>query len=379
MKIVQLSPYFYPHLGGVESHVLELSKHLQKRGHEILVITTQLEGTESRSVVEGVTVKRIEPISIMFSTPIVPSVKNILRDMYYDILHSHLPPPLMTFFGLWGIRNRDIPSVLTYHCDLEIPHPFGPLLVNLYERTLGTYSVSKADKIITTTATYGATSRAVWYRDADIIPNAVDPERFHPRNSGKKVRERHEIDPDHKVVMYVGRLVYHKGLEYLVRSAKYLDDDTRHLIVGTGDFKPELERIVKDEGLEEKVIFAGRVSNEDLPYYYGATDVFVLPSVSRLEAFGIVTLEAMASEVPVVVSDIPGVREVITEGRNGLVAEPMNPQDIAGKIRLILENPEVAKRMGKKGRERVLENFTWDIVAENIEKVYEELLGDRLI
>ncbi|MFW6305393.1 MAG: glycosyltransferase family 4 protein, partial [Candidatus Saliniplasma sp.] len=182
-----------------------------------------------------------------------------------------------------------------------------------------------------------------------------------------------------KVVMYVGWLVYHKGLEYLVRSAKYLDDDTRHLIVGTGDFKPELERIVKDEGLEDKVIFAGRVSNEDLPYYYGATDVFVLPSVSRLEAFGIVTLEAMASEVPVVVSDIPGVREVITEGRNGLVAEPMNPQDIAGKIRLILENPEVAKRMGKKGRERVLENFTWDIVAENIEKVYEELLGDRLI
>ncbi len=379
MKIVQLSPYFYPHLGGVESHVLELSKHLQKRGHEILVITTQLEGTESRSVVEGVTVKRIEPVSIRFSTPIVPDVRHILRDMYYDILHSHLPPPLMTFFGLWGIRNRDIPSVLTYHCDLEIPHPFGPLMVNLYQRTLGTYSVSKADKIITTTSTYGATSRAVWYRDAEIIPNAVDPERFHPRNSGKKIRERHDIDPDHKVVMYVGRLVYHKGLEFLVRSAKYLDDDTKYLIVGTGDFKPELERIVKDEELEDKVIFAGRVSNEDLPYYYGATDVFVLPSVSRLEAFGIVTLEAMASEVPVVVSDIPGVREVITEGRNGLVAEPMNPQDIAGKIRLILENPDVAKRMGKKGRERVLDNFTWEIVAENIEKVYEELLGDKLI
>jgi len=379
MKIVQLTPYFYPHLGGVESHVLELSKHLQKRGHEIIVVTTQLEGTESRTEVEGVTVQRLKPLSIVFSTPIVPKVKNLMRDMYYDILHSHLPPPLMSFLGLWGIRNRDIPSVLTYHCDLEIPHTFGPLIVNLYQRTLGTYSVSQADKIITTTTTYGATSRAVWYRDADIIPNAVDANRFHPSNDGSHIRQRHGIDPDEKVVMYVGRLVFHKGLEYLVRSAKYLEDDTKYLIVGTGDFRPTLEKIVKDENLEDRVIFAGRVSNEELPNYYGATDVFVLPSVSRLEAFGIVTLEAMASEVPVVVSDIPGVREVITEGRNGLVAEPMNSQDIAGKIRSILENPEMAERMGKKGRERVLENFTWDIVAESIEKVYEELLGDKLI
>lgn len=374
MKIIQLTPYFYPHLGGVESHVLELSKHLIKRGHEVEVVTTKLEDTNKKDVVEGVPVTRVEPLTITFSTPIVPKVRKVLMDMDYDILHGHSPPPLMPFFGVRTADKKDVPFVLTYHCDLEIPNIFGPLIVQLYERTFGTYTVSKSDKTITTTSTYGATSRAVWYTDTEIIPNAVDTNRFNPDNDGDWVREKHGIKEDDNVIMYVGRLVFHKGLEYLVESAKYLDRNVKYLIVGTGDFRPELEKIVERENLEDKVIFPGRVPNKDLPDYYAATDVFVLPSVSRLEAFGIVALEAMASEVPVVVSDIPGVREVITEGRNGLLAEPMNPHDIAGKIRIMLENPEMAKRMGKRGRERVLKNFTWEKVAEDIEKVYEDVI-----
>ncbi len=374
MKIAQLSPYFYPHLGGVESHVLELSKQLIKEGHEVFVVTTQLEGTEPEDTVEGVPVKRVEPLSIIFSTPIVPGVNKLLLKEDLDILHSHTPPPLMSFSGVRAAQKKDVPFVLTYHCDLEIPNILGPFIVSLYQQTLGAYTVSKADKLVTTTTTYGATSKAVWYKDAEIIPNAVDAERFHPSNQGRKVKEELGIE-DKKMVMYVGRIVYHKGLEYFVRSAKYLEDeDVQHVLVGTGDFRPELERMIKEEGLEDKVIFAGRVPNEKLPDYYAAADVFVLPSVSRLEAFGIVALEAMASSVPVVISDIPGVREVIVEGEHGLLAEPMNAEDIAGKIRTLLHNPQMAKRMGERGRKRVEEKFTWKEVAEEIEEVYNSLL-----
>lgn len=374
MKIVQLSPYFYPHLGGVESHVLELSKHLIERGHEVIVVTTRLEGSKKKSRVEGVPVRRVKPLTILLSTPIVPKVTNVLLDIDFDILHSHSPPPLMSFFGVRATNKMKVPHVYTYHCDLEIPHIFGPPIVHVYQNTIGAYTVSNADKIITTTPSYGATSRVVWYRDANIIPNAVDTDRFHPKNRGEKVRKKHNIEKNQKMVMYVGRIVFHKGLEYFVRAANYFSEDVKFVLVGTGDFREELEKIVGEEDLKEKVIFAGRVSNEELPNYYAATDVFVLPSVSRLEAFGIVALEAMASEVPVVVSDIPGVRDVITEGRNGLLAEPMNPADIGGKVRTILENPELAKRMGKNGREWVLENFTWKKVAADIEKVYEKLV-----
>ncbi len=375
MKIVQLSPYFYPHLGGVESHVLELSKQLIDIGHEVLVVTTKLEGTEEKDMVEGVPVKRAEPLTTFCSTPIAPKMREILLDENYDILHSHSPPPLSSFFGVRSAEKKDVPFVLTYHCDLEIPNIFGPLLVNLYQRTLGTYSVSKADKVITTSSSYGATSKAVWYRDADIIPNAVDSERFHPSNEGGWVRDELGLD-DEKLITYVGRIVYHKGLEYFVQAAKHLKDhDVKFLLVGTGEFREELEEIIRRENVEEKVIFAGRVPNEDLPDYYAATDVFVLPSVSRLEAFGIVALEAMSSCVPVIVSDIPGVREVIVEGKHGLLAEPMNSKDLAGKIRTLLENPDMAEKMGRNGRKRVKEKFTWKQVAKDIEKVYQSLVS----
>ncbi len=374
MKIAQLSPYFYPHLGGVESHVLELSKQLIKDGHEVFVVTTQLEGTEAEDTVEGVPVKRVNPLFILFSTPIVPGVNKLLLNEDFDILHSHTPPPLMSFSGARAAQKKDVPFVLTYHCDLEIPNIFGPLFVTIYQQTLGAYTVSKADRLITTTSTYGATSKAVWYKEADIIPNAVDAQRFHPSNEGKEVKEELGIE-DQKMVMYVGRIVYHKGLEYFVRSAKYLkEEDVQYVLVGTGEFRPELEEIIKEEGLEDEVTFAGRVSNEKLPNYYAATDVFVLPSVSRLEAFGIVALEAMASSVPVVISDIPGVREVIVEGEHGLLAEPMNAEDIAGKIRTLLNNPDMAEKMGKSGRKRVEEKFTWERVANDIEDVYESLI-----
>ncbi len=375
MNILQLTPYFYPHLGGVESHVLELSKHLQKRGHEILVVTTRLEDTEEESVVEGVPVRRVEPLTIFLSTPIVPGVSKVLMDEEYDILHSHSPPPLLSFFGVRRASKKDVPSVLTYHCDLEIPHLLGPMIVALYQRTIGTYTVSKSDQVITTTTTYGATSKMVWHQNSEVIPNAVDAERFNPTNEGTLARERLGLDEDTKMVMYVGRIVYHKGLEYFVRAARYLDEDrAKFVLVGTGDFREELEKIIEDEGLQDQVLFAGRVPNEELPSYYAASDVCVLPSVSRLEAFGIVALEAMASGVPVIVSDIPGVREVIVEGKHGLLAEPMNSRDLAGKIRTLLENPDMSERMGENGRERVVDKFTWDQVAEDIEKVYESLV-----
>ncbi len=374
MKIAQLSPYFYPHLGGVESHVLELAKHLKKRGHEITVFTTLLDGTIENEIVEGIKVKRVKPITILFSTPINLNIGRALEGEEFDIIHGHSPPPLSCFFAARNAAKREIPFVLTYHCDLELPFLFGPLLVQLYQRTLATYTVKKSDQIITTTDTYGATSRTVWQEEAKVIPNAVDAKTFNPDNDGSRVRKKHGIADHEKVVLYIGRIVYHKGLQYLVESACYLEDDVKYIIGGTGDFMENLEYSVKRFGLEDRVIFPGRIPNDELPEYYGAADVFVLPSISRLEAFGIVTLEAMASEVPVVVSDIPGVREVIVEGRHGLLAEPMKAIDIAGKVRTILENSDMSEKMGKAGRKVVEERYTWDIVAEQLEEVYKELV-----
>ncbi len=375
MKIIQLSPYFYPHLGGVESHVLELSKHLIERGHDVTVMTTLLEGTKKTEVVDGVPVERVKPMTILLKTPILPGLRNALSKKDCDIVHGHSPPPLTCFFGVRTTQKMGVPFVLTYHCDLELPFTFGPFAVQMYQNTIGAYTVSKSDKIITTTDTYGATSRTVWQEDSRVIPNAVDADTFNPDNSGTRIRKKYGIGKDEKVVLYVGRIVPHKGIHYLIRSAKHLNDDVKYVIVGTGEYREYLMDLVRTNNLENRVIFAGRVPMKELPEYYAAADVFVLPSISRLEAFGIVALEALASGVPVVVSDIPGVRDVIVEGRQGLLAEPMKPTNIAGKVRTILENPDMAKHMGELGRKIVEERYTWDIVAEQIEGVYEEIIG----
>lgn len=374
MKILQVSPYFRPHIGGVESHVYDLSRKLVERGHDVTVATSMFAELKPREMVHGVKVVRLRPFAIWFKTPIAPRLKEYILECDADIIHAHSPPPFCSYFAARACATTKKPLVVTYHCDLELPITFGPLIVGLYRRTFGSYTVRRADSIIVTTATYAATSRALWRSSPAVIPNAVNIERFNPEVDGKNIREKHGIGEDDKVILFVGRIVGHKGIEHLIESMKYVEDATC-LIAGDGELLKELKALAKNLGVERKVIFIGRVPFEDLPRYYAASDVCVLPSVSRLEAFGIAALEAMASGKPVVVSDIPGVREVISDGKEGLISDPVNPEDLATKISTLLADKRTRTRMGALARRRVEERFTMDRVADQIERLYERLIG----
>ncbi len=373
MRIIQVSPYFYPHIGGVESHVLDLSHYLMKRGHEVEVITSNYAKLPEYEKVMGISVRRVKALTVKFSTPVTPAMKKVISGEKADIVHSHSPPPLQPYYAAKGSKKARIPHVLTYHCDLEIPIPGGRHLVSAYRRTFGKKTISMSDEIIATTQSYASTSRDIWHRDIRVIPNAVDERRFNPKVSGKKVRE--ELGIEGNMVLYVGRLVYHKGVEYLIDSAKEVE--AKYVIVGTGPKEKELRKHAVKAGVSEKVMFAGKVPYARLPEYYAATDVFVLPSVSRLEAFGIVTMEAMATGKPVIVSDIPGVNEVIEDGVHGFNAVPMDGKDIARKLRTLLSDEDLRKEMGMKGRKLVEERYTWDRVVEMVEQVYRDILERR--
>jgi glycosyltransferase involved in cell wall biosynthesis len=163
--------------------------------------------------------------------------------------------------------------------------------------------------------------------------------------------------------------VPHKGIEHLVEAAKHVPG-AMFVVVGDGPFLPDVRRLAAEFGVEDRVHFVGNVPHRDLPAYYAACDLFVLPSVSRLEAFGIVALEAMATGKPVVVSDIPGVREVVTDGVEGLLAEPLHAEDLAAKIRSLLDDPERREQMGVRGRQKVEAKFGITQVADAVERVY---------
>jgi rhamnosyl/mannosyltransferase len=269
-----------------------------------------------------------------------------------------------------------VPFVLTCHCDIEVPSLLGPLIESVYRHTLEYSTIRRADRIIVTTATYAATSRAVWAYNPAVIPNAVDLQRYRPENDGRAIRARHRIRDGESVVLFVGRMVAHKGIENLLEAARSVAY-ARFLLVGGGPELESMRRLAARLGVADRVILPGQVSAEDLPAYFAACDVFVLPSVSRLEAFGIVALEAMASGKPVVVSDIPGVREVIVDGKEGLLADPVNPDDLGGKIRTLLADDKKREVMGRAGREKVEREFSIEKVVDRIEGVYREAVAVR--
>ncbi|MFQ6107710.1 MAG: glycosyltransferase family 4 protein [Thermoplasmata archaeon] len=369
MKVLQVAPYFHPHVGGVESHVLDLSRKLSDFGYQIEIVTSMYEKLRERERVFGLDVVRLKPLAIRWRTPITSRLRKYVAESDADIVHAHSPPPLDSYFAARSCESSNKPFVITYHCDLEIPGVLGPMIVWVYEKTFGSYTVSSADRIIVTTSTYAATSRSVWKYVPVVIPNAVDAETFNPSVDGSEIRERHNIGSEEDVVLFVGRLVSHKGIEHLLDAARLIAD-AKFVVVGGGEFVRELARRLKPRN----VIFAGRVPYTDLPKYYAACDLSVLPSVSRLEAFGIAALEGMSSGKPVVVSDIPGVREVITEGEEGLLCEPMNPEDLAAKISILLKDDQRRQRMGAKGRQKVEKYFNIERVARKVAEVYEALV-----
>jgi len=375
VRIAQVSPWFYPHLGGVESHVQGLSRELAARGHEVTVITARhTSSAPERESVDGFDIIRVKPRMIVLRTPIAPKMRPLIRGLDVDVIHAHLPPPLSAHYAADAAEQRGLPLVLTYHCDVEIPSPVGALIETLYRRSLGASTLDRAAKVIVTTRTYAATSRAVWRQTPVVIPNAVDAHHFHPEVDGSSVRTKLRIPRDRPVVLLVGRIVAHKGVEHFIEAARYLPGVSL-VVAGEGSSLEAMERLAATLGVQDRVQFLGRVSQENLPKVYAACDVFVLPSVSRLEAFGIVALEAMATGKPVVVADIPGVREIIEDGREGLLADPMNPQDLARKIQALLADPGLRAEMGRRGREKVLAAFTTETVAQQVLDVYADVLA----
>jgi len=377
MRIVQVAPWFHPHLGGVETHVRALAAELARRGHEVTVMTTRhdvsLSATEQ---IDGCTVQRLKPIGVWFQTPIVPATKGALTGLRADVVHAHSPPPLTGYYAAKASRRAGMPFVITYHCDIELRVPGGGLIEAIYRRTLGASTIRRADRVIMTTHSYAATSRMVWRYNPSVIPNFVDVDRFHPNGRGERVRLMHAIPAGEAVVLAVCRIVPHKGLEHFVEAAGRVDG-ARFVIAGGGPYLPALRQLAGSLGVAGRVVFAGRVPNEELSDYYDACDVFVVPSVSRLEAFSIVALEAMACGKPVVVSDIPGVREVITDGNEGMLADAMNPEDLAEKIRALLANDRVRRAMGERARRAVEERFSLPKVVDGIEAVYHDALVRR--
>jgi glycosyltransferase involved in cell wall biosynthesis len=377
LRIVHACPNFRPHLGGVESHVESLGRELARRGHEVTVLTASQPGAPARERIGGLAVERLERLASPLGTPVLRGLAQRVAALAPSLVHSHSPPPITAWQAARAARAAGVPHVLTHHCDLDIPRWWGPFAVEVYERTLHRQALASAALVVSTTQGYADTSRALWRMPearVAVVPNPVDVDRFDPDLDPRAARAKLGLG-EGPTALYVGRLAHHKGIEQFVEAARHTPAGVTHAIAGDGPERERLEALARTLGVATKVRFLGKVLHDALPWAYAACDVAVLPSVSRLEAFGIAALEAMASARPVVVSDIPGVREVVEPGVTGLTAKPLDPRDLAARIADLLADAPRRAAMGAAGRARVEERFATPKVCDALERAYARVLA----
>jgi glycosyltransferase involved in cell wall biosynthesis len=346
----------------------------------VSVITPAQPGSLDVEHFEGFDVHRLAPVFSSGNAHLLPGLGLIDG---FDLLHLHYP-----FFGgeLVGMaaRNRQSPLVITYHHDVVLRGWKGQI-EKFLRWSIERWLLHSASAITFTSQDYAQTSviRSClhgYQGRIAIIPNGVDPYYFH-RGSELAIpgRFRQQRSNDF-IILLVARLDqahYFKGVEVLLRALKLLPSRVKGLVVGDGDLRSHYEEISRKLNLDTRVIFTGTASQAQLRAYYQLADLTVLPSTTAGEAFGLVLLESLACGIPVIASDLPGVRTVVDEGQDGFLVEPGHAQHLADKILFLYQNKPIAEQMGRRGRKKVEENYRWTKIIDRLEEVYFKVLREK--
>ncbi|MBV9326605.1 MAG: glycosyltransferase family 4 protein [Chloroflexi bacterium] len=378
MKLALVSPYDFAYPGGVTEHVSHLAEQFRAHGHEVHIIAPSSDDETEPSLSVDAPVHRIGRVvsipangsvaRITLSLRSYLQAKRLLSEEQFDLIHLH--EPMMPALPLTVLRHSGATNIGTFHAFRNTPLAYfygKPILKPFFRKLHGHIAVSSA-----------AREFVGEYFPADyrVIPNGIDFPRFNTRYPPLE-----ELSDGRPTVLFVGRLEKRKGLRFLLRAWPMVlkrQPEARLVVVGRGRPLEGYRRFAERHGWgPSDVKFAGYVAAEDLPRYYQACDVFCAPNTGQ-ESFGIVLLEAMAAGAPIVASDIPGYRDVVTSGEEGLLVERQNPGALADAVCRLLGNPELRASMRRAGQFKARE-FDWPRVAAQVLDYYEEVLEKREI
>lgn len=379
MRILQVNKLYTPWIGGIETVIQDLAEGLRQFSDvdcEVLVCRDR--GRSTKSVVNGVPVTRVGSLGMLLSTPVAPGFPSRLREMAasFDIVHVHVPFPLAMLCDWRAIRKLGVRLVIHYHSD--IVRPMQRVLLrglSALERRF----MESADRIIPDSEglLQNSVTLAPYREKCRAIPPSIDLSKIRPRSpSGvATARSRYGLASSDRVVLFAGRLVYYKGVQYLIEAVGGCD--VQLLIAGDGPLRPSLEKQIRELNLVGKVRILGRVTDAELSDLYSVADMFVLPSAESSEAFGIVQLEAMAHGLPVINTNLPtGVPFVSLDGVTGLTVPPANVAALREAIRSILLDDKLRNKFAENARQRVL-LFSRTAVLNQIRSIYDDLLANK--
>lgn len=385
VKIIQVTQRFYPAVGGVETHVYNICKRLVERGHEVIVYTSDLLGDNpltrlpdhAEKEVEGIEIRHFKAFKLFSNidaSVVMPSMIIALLKSEADVIHAHNYCYFPAHSTVLARGINGIPLVLTTHTS---PQSMFPTLRKLYDNTVSKLIFLAVDHIVSLTkrdAEYlisiGAKREGI-----SVIPNGVDMEVFSGRGDGVSFKERYHVDG--KVVLFVGRLSREKGLRYLLDAMpdvlKGVPDALLVLVGEDFGILDKLKMQATQLGIHRKVRFIGPLFGSELLDAYGASDVFVLPSM--VEGFSVSLLEAIAMGKPIVATNTGAAPDLISDGVNGFLIEPRNKGQITEAVIRLCQDEKLAKKMGKMN-ESIATKYSWNNTVQEIERVYEKVVTE---
>ncbi|MEH3086254.1 MAG: glycosyltransferase [Xylophilus ampelinus] len=377
MRVLQFGRFWNEEHGGVERHAALLCKGLAAQGMDVVNLVAALPGKPSSDEMHADSYRLVQVPSygMVVSTAVAPSLPlkalALHREKPFDIFHLHLPDPLSHLTSL--LLPRGVPRVLTWHSDVIRQKR----LLNLYMPLLRRELRHAAAIVSGTEAHFSSSTQIPPDLPADrkhVIPYGLD---YSPLVATTQVRVQADAlrrrASGRPVLFALGRHVYYKGFEVLIKAMKRID--ALLYLGGSGPLLKDHRSLANALGVTDRVVFCGRIPEDELAAYFHACDLFCLPSVAQSEAFGLVQLEAMACGKPVIASQLHnGVNVVNLDGITGVAVPPSDVEALARAISQLLADAPRKVRMGQQAQQRALSIYSLSNMAHQTTRLYYSLL-----
>ena len=383
LRVAHLTATFPPYPGGAGNTAHRFAVGQAERGHHVEVFTAPAPGVPPGS--PGVEVHRVEPKFAIGNAPFIPGLARLDG---FDVVHLHYPFIFGADLTLLGrlSRKRRKQALLVHYKNRLVGDAGRGLLFEAYEHTVAPALIRAADRVCVLSPDHADSVsylRRTGARDPSKLiemPNGVDAQRFSPGSDATGLRERLGIPAGTVVAAFVATLdrAHHfKRLDVAIDALAELGEEPVHIVVaGGGELVEDFRARAGERGVRDRVHFLGEVPHAELPNVLRASDLFLL-TTEPPESFGIVLIEAMATGLPVIATDYPGVRAVVAEG-TGLLAPQGDPRAVAARLRELLEaGPEGRHEMGSRGRARAEAEWNWPRLLDRMDRAYEEAIEAR--
>ncbi|CAM8634643.1 RfaG Glycosyltransferase [Comamonadaceae bacterium] len=370
--IVHFGKYYFPDSGGIESVTISLAKGAVLAGYPVTVVCFEKTPANRKEVIDGVEIIRAPIAKLLASQPLGFQyfLQCFSAARKAKIVHLHTPNMLGALCALFIPPRTKL--LVHWHSDVLNKGVLGKIL-----RPLETALLRRANSIVATSQIYADASQtlAPFKNKIAIVPIGVQDSKHGVNESDLPPALVSQIG-GRRIVLAVGRLVPYKGFSVLIEAAKHFTDDSVVVIVGAGPMQQELQQAIKLGKLMDRVILAGRLNDAALHALFKRATLYCLPSTYRAEAFGVVLIEAMSYELPIVASDIPGsgVPWVNQHGVSGLNVAIGDAKALAEACNQILESEDLRSTLSKGARQRFLAEFTEDVSVKRMISTYDNLL-----